>query len=86
MRKISDTKHTEKTQHSTRVLESQKRAENLKEQGAKKRLEFEKAIIEAGFNEISDFKIYKMAPEALETRKLDLNRYKQRVELLITQS
>ncbi len=77
--------HMKKTQYSTRVLENQKREQSLKEQGIKKRLEFEKAVLEAGFKEISDFKIYKMSPEALEMSKLDLNTYQQKVELCVAQ-
>lgn len=76
---------TEKAQQSTRVLENQKRAVTLKEQGVKKRLEFENALEAAGFSDIGDFKIYKMTPEDLETAKADLGEYKQRRNLLTSQ-
>ncbi len=77
--------NTQKAEQSTRVLESQKREAVLKEQGVKKRLEFEQALDAAGFSDIGDYKVYKMTPEALENVKADLNAYIQRRDLLTSQ-
>lgn len=77
--------NTQKAEQSARVLEGQKRQALLKEQGAKKRLEFEKALEIAGFSDISDYKVYKMTTEALEVAKINLNTYLQRRDLITSQ-
>ena len=77
--------NTQKAEQSARVLEGQKRQALLKEQGAKKRIEFEKALEIAGFSDISDYKVYKMTTEALEVAKINLNTYLQRRDLITSQ-